>query len=88
MHRRLYKNVKQLRPLRIRVDFVVVATFDAKGDLEDMINGDVALFVSIGEMNEGTMFRKLQFMVECPWPWTHNNGGHLVLVLISVQELV
>jgi len=84
----LYKNVEQLPSLRPRVDFLVVTTLDAKDDLEGVMDIDVTLFVPIGEMNEGAVFGELQFMVECPWPWTHDGCSHLVLVLISVKKLV
>jgi hypothetical protein len=88
VHRCLDKNVGLLPLLCPRVDLFVVAMLDAKGDLEGVIDSDVTLFIPIGEMDEGAVFRKLQFMVKCPWPWTHDGRGHFVFVLISVQELV
>jgi len=84
VHRRLDKNVEQLPLLCLRVDFLAIATLDAKDNLEGVIDGYVTLFVPVSEINEGAVSRKLKFMVKRPWPWTHDGCGHLILVLISI----
>lgn len=51
MHRRLDKNVEQLPLPRPRVDFIIVATLDAKNDLEGVSDGNVTFFIPIGEID-------------------------------------